>query len=157
MLPGAYPPSFGAPVKTTPEHSVSEENPIAVQDFSGQISPSKPSWIRMIFQVHLRKAHFNAARNYSVEARSSAATSADPDATDIRHCTVMVNTLLVIPFSVAVTFVVAPEVAVELTAPVPLAMVAITAVLLLVQLTWLVTSCCVELPLKVPIAVKTTV
>jgi hypothetical protein len=69
----------------------------------------------------------------------------------------MVNTLLVIPFSVAVTFVVAPEVAVELTAPVPLAMVAITAVLLLVQLTWLVTSCCVELPLKVPIAVKTTV
>ena len=73
--------------------------------------------------------------------------SADPSAADIRHCTVMVNTLLVMPFRVAVTLVVEPEVAVELTAPLPLAMVAITAVLLLVQLTRLVMSCCVELPL----------
>lgn len=74
-----------------------------------------------------------------------------------RHCTVMVKGLLLIPLRLAVTLVVAPEVAVESTAPLPFEMVAITAVLLLVQVTRLVMSCCWELPVKVPIAVNTTV
>ena len=69
----------------------------------------------------------------------------------------MVNVPLVMPLRVAVTLVVEPEVAVESTAPLPLEMVAITAVLLLVQVTRLVTSCCWALPVKVPSAVKTTV
>ena len=47
----------------------------------------------------------------------------------------MVKGLLLIPLRLAVTLVVAPVVAVESTAPLPFEMVAITAVLLLVQLT----------------------
>jgi len=70
---------------------------------------------------------------------------------------VIVKTLLLMPLRLAVTSVVAPEVAVDCTAPLPLEMVAITAVLLLLQVTRLVMSCCCALPLKVPIAVKTTV
>jgi hypothetical protein len=69
----------------------------------------------------------------------------------------MVKTLLVMPSRVAVTSVVEPEVAVESTAPLPPEIVEITAVLLLLQVTRLVMSCWVELPLYVPIAVKTTV
>ena len=69
----------------------------------------------------------------------------------------MVKGLLLIPLRLAVTLVVAPEVAVESTAPLPFVMVVITAVLVLVQVTRLVMSCCWELPVKVPIAVKTTV
>jgi hypothetical protein len=64
-----------------------------------------------------------------------------------RHCTVMVKALLLIPLRLAVTLVVEPEVAVESTAPLPFVMVAMTAVLLLVQVTRLVMSCCWELPL----------
>ena len=74
-----------------------------------------------------------------------------------RHCTVMVKGLLLIPLRLAVTLVVEPEVAVESTAPLPPEMVVMTAVLLLVQVTRLVMSCCWALPLKVPSAVKTTV
>jgi hypothetical protein len=64
-----------------------------------------------------------------------------------RHCTVMVKALLLIPLRLAVTLVVEPEVAVESTAPLTFVMVAMTAVLLLVQVTRLVMSCCWELPL----------
>ena len=51
------------------------------------------------------------------------------------------------------TLVVEPEVAVEPA----LVIVVMTAVLLLLQVTWLVMYCCCALPLKVPKAVKTTV
>jgi len=47
----------------------------------------------------------------------------------------MVNGPLVMPLRVAVTIVVAPEVAVESTAPLPLVIVVMTALLLLLQVT----------------------
>jgi hypothetical protein len=61
------------------------------------------------------------------------------------------------PLRLAVTVVVEPEVAVDETAPLPPVIVAITAVLLLIQVTRLVMSCCWALPVYVPIAVKVTV
>src|ERR1700693_1833829 len=95
--------------------------------------------------------------NDGIEAGRIAAACADSDAADIRHCTVMVKAPLVMPSRLALTLVVAPEVAVERTAPLPLVMVVITAELVLVQTTRSVMSCCCELPLKVPSAVKVTV
>ena len=99
------------------------------------------------FPLVLQDGTFDRSANHGIEAGGIAATSADPDAADVGHCTVMVNALLVMPLSVAVTSVVAPEVAVESTAPLPLAMVEITAVLLLLQVTRVVMSCCCALPL----------
>ena len=58
----------------------------------------------------------------------------------------MVKGLLLMPLRLAVTLVVDPDVAIEDTAPLPFVMVAMTAVLLLVQVTRLVMSCCWELP-----------
>ena len=55
--------------------------------------------------------------------------------------------MLVMPLRLAVTLVVEPEVAVDDTAPLPLEIVAITAVLLLLQVTRFVMSCCWALPL----------
>ena len=111
----------------------------------------------MTFHLYFRNGALDRGTNDGVQAGRIAAAGADPDAADIRHCTVMVKALLVMPLRLAVTLVVAPEVAVESTAPLPPVMVAITAVLVLVQVTRLVMSCCCALPLKVPSAVKITV
>ena len=100
----------------------------------------------MTFHLYFRMAHLTAGANHGIKAGGIAATGADPDAADVGHCTVMVKALLVMPLRVAVTPVVAPEVAVESTAPLPLAMVEITAVLLLLQVTRVVMSCCCALP-----------
>jgi len=58
----------------------------------------------------------------------------------------MVKAPLVMLLRVAVTLVVAPEVAVESTAPLPLLIVVMTALLLLLQVTRAVMSCCWVLP-----------
>src|SRR5207253_2345215 len=85
----------------------------------------------LIFQ----ECTFDRGANDCVEAGCIATASANPDTSDICHCTVMVNGPLVMPLRLAVTVVVAPEVAVESTAPLPLVIVVMTALLLLLQVT----------------------
>ena len=89
----------------------------------------------MTFHLYFRKAHSTAARMTGLRLGSCPPPVRIPMQRIRRHCTVMVKGLLLIPLRLAVTLVVAPEVAVESTAPLPFEMVAITAVLLLVQLT----------------------
>jgi len=99
------------------------------------------------FPLMFEKRGLHHGADDSIEAGRITAAGADSDATDIGHCTVMVKAPLVMPSRLALTLVVAPEVAVERTAPLPLVMVVITAELVLVQTTRSVMSCCWELPL----------
>ena len=91
--------------------------------------------------VVFQEGAFDRSANHGIKARGIATTGADPDAANVRHCTVTVKVLLVMPSRVAVTSVVEAEVAVESTAPLPPEIVEITAVLLLLQVTRLVMSC----------------